>query len=164
MAYLISRLKTKIQNTMILLVIIPMWMNFLLRTYAWLSILSKNGLINSFLSIIGIQPLDLLYTEGAVMIGMVYNFLPFIDVYKRQYNRRRQMDIGERLKQHRLQLGLTQEELAERSELTKGFISQVERDLTSPSVASLEDILEALGTNLGDFFNEEKQMCIRDRN
>ncbi len=78
MAYLISRLKTKIQNTMILLVIIPMWMNFLLRTYAWLSILSKNGLINSFLSIIGIQPLDLLYTEGAVMIGMVYNFLPFM--------------------------------------------------------------------------------------
>lgn len=78
MAYLISRLKTKIQNTMILLVIIPMWMNFLLRTYAWLSILSKNGLINSFLSIIGIEPLDLLYTEGAVMIGMVYNFLPFM--------------------------------------------------------------------------------------
>ena len=74
------------------------------------------------------------------------------------------MDIGERLKQHRLQLGLTQEELAERSELTKGFISQVERDLTSPSVASLEDILEALGTNLGDFFNEEKpsQIVFRD--
>lgn len=66
------------------------------------------------------------------------------------------MEIGERLKQHRLQLGLTQEELAERSELTKGFISQVERDLTSPSVASLEDLLEALGTNLGDFFNEQK--------
>lgn len=74
------------------------------------------------------------------------------------------MDIGERLKQHRLQLGLTQEELAERSELTKGFISQIERDLTSPSVASLEDILEALGTNLGDFFNEEKpsQIVFRD--
>lgn len=78
MAYLISRLRTKIQSTMILLVIIPMWMNFLLRTYAWLSILSKNGLINMFLSLIGVQPLDLLYTEGAVMIGMVYNFLPFM--------------------------------------------------------------------------------------
>ncbi len=65
------------------------------------------------------------------------------------------MDIGERIKKIRLQLGLTQEELAERSELTKGFISQIERDLTSPSVDSLDDLLEALGTNLSEFFKEE---------
>ncbi len=78
MAYYISRLKTNIQNTMILLVIIPMWMNFLLRTYAWLSILSKNGLINTVIGFFGMEPLDLLYTEGAVMLGMVYNFLPFM--------------------------------------------------------------------------------------
>lgn len=66
------------------------------------------------------------------------------------------MNIGEKLKSLRLQLGLTQEELAERSEFTKGFISQIERNLSSPSVDSLDDILEALGTNLGDFFKEEE--------
>ncbi|MDO5689223.1 MAG: helix-turn-helix domain-containing protein [Tissierellia bacterium] len=65
------------------------------------------------------------------------------------------MNIGDKIKQLRLQLGLTQEELAERSELTKGFISQIERDLTSPSVDSLEDLLEALGTSLSEFFKEE---------
>lgn len=64
------------------------------------------------------------------------------------------MKIGEKIKLLRIQNSLTQEELADRSELTKGFISQVERDLTSPSIASLVDILEGLGTNLKDFFNE----------
>lgn len=65
------------------------------------------------------------------------------------------MEIGERIKNLRTILGLTQEELAERAELTKGFISQLERGLTSPSIASLSDVLEALGTNLSDFFKEE---------
>lgn len=64
------------------------------------------------------------------------------------------MNIGDRIKRLRIKNSLTQEELADRSELTKGFISQVERDLTSPSIASLVDILEGLGTNLKDFFNE----------
>ncbi len=64
------------------------------------------------------------------------------------------MDIGAKIKNLRTRQNLTQEELAQRSELTKGFISQVERNLTSPSVTSLMDILEALGTNLGDFFRE----------
>ena len=64
------------------------------------------------------------------------------------------MNIGERIKNLRIMQGLTQEELADRSELTKGFISQLERDLTSPSITTLVDILEALGTNLKDFFNE----------
>ena len=67
------------------------------------------------------------------------------------------MDIGEKIKNLRTILGLTQEELAERAELTKGFISQVERGLTSPSISSLEDVLEALGTNISDFFKEEKE-------
>lgn len=65
------------------------------------------------------------------------------------------MNIGEKIKALRLQMALTQEELADRSELTKGFISQVERDLTSPSIATLVDILEGLGTNLQKFFNED---------
>ncbi|HHT90322.1 MAG: XRE family transcriptional regulator [Bacillota bacterium] len=65
------------------------------------------------------------------------------------------MKIGEKIKRLRTQHKLTQEELADRSELTKGFISQVERELTSPSIATLVDILEALGTNLQDFFNDE---------
>lgn len=64
------------------------------------------------------------------------------------------MKIGEKIRRLRIQNSLTQEELADRCELTKGFISQVERDLTSPSIATLMDILEGLGTNVRDFFNE----------
>lgn len=64
------------------------------------------------------------------------------------------MKIGEKIKQLRTRHGLTQEELASRCDLSKGFISQVERDLASPSIATLIDILECLGTNLQDFFNE----------
>jgi transcriptional regulator with XRE-family HTH domain len=64
------------------------------------------------------------------------------------------VEIGKKIRRLRIQNSLTQEELAERCELTKGFISQVERDLTSPSIATLIDILEGLGTNLRDFFNE----------
>ena len=64
------------------------------------------------------------------------------------------MDIGAKLKELRILKGLTQEELADRSELSKGFISQLERDLTSPSIATLMDLLQCLGTTIGDFFNE----------
>ncbi len=67
------------------------------------------------------------------------------------------MDIGNKINQLRKKNGLTQEELANRCELSKGFISQVERSLTSPSIATLVDILESLGTNLQDFFNETGQ-------
>jgi len=66
------------------------------------------------------------------------------------------MDIGGKIRQLRTQKGLTLEELASRSELTKGFLSQLERNLTSPSIDSLNDILEALGTNLAEFFQEDK--------
>ena len=64
------------------------------------------------------------------------------------------MDIGAKLKELRILKGLTQEELADRAELSKGFISQLERDLTSPSIATLMDILQCLGTSIGEFFNE----------
>ena len=64
------------------------------------------------------------------------------------------MNIGEKIRSLRIKNQLTQEELANRCELSKGFISQVERDLTSPSIATLMDILECLGTNIKDFFNE----------
>ena len=65
------------------------------------------------------------------------------------------MDIGLKLKELRILKGLTQEELADRAELSKGFISQLERDLTSPSIATLVDILNSLGTNLKDFFSDD---------
>ena len=64
------------------------------------------------------------------------------------------MDIGNKLKELRVLKGLTQEELADRSELSKGFISQLERNLTSPSITTLMDILQCIGTSIGEFFNE----------
>ena len=70
------------------------------------------------------------------------------------------MDLGRKIKQLRLANDLTLEELANRSELSKGFLSQVERNLTSPSVATLDDILEALGTNLHDFFDQQDDYII----
>lgn len=70
------------------------------------------------------------------------------------------MEIGVKIKQLRQQRGLTQEELASRTELTKGFISQLERDLTSPSIATLMDILEALGTDVASFFRETAEESV----
>lgn len=63
---------------MVFLFVVPMWMNFLLRTYAWMTLLEKNGLINTFLTWLGLSPMNILYTEKAVVLGMVYNFLPFM--------------------------------------------------------------------------------------
>ncbi len=67
------------------------------------------------------------------------------------------MNIGQKIKQLRVLKGLTQEELADRAELSKGFISQVERNLTSPSIATLMDILQCLGTTVSDFFNDSPE-------
>ena len=67
------------------------------------------------------------------------------------------MDIGKKIKRLRILKGLTQEELADRSELTKGFISQLENDLTSPSIETLMDILQCLGTTAGEFFNDKAE-------
>ena len=77
-AYIIANLKPSIRQNVILLFIIPMWMNFLLRTYAWLTILGNNGLLNKAFALIGLGPFDLMYNMNAVMIGMIYNFLPFM--------------------------------------------------------------------------------------
>lgn len=77
-AYIISKAHISKRNTLILLFILPMWMNFLLRTYAWVAILGKNGILNSFLGLFGIEPVTLLYTNFAILLGMVYNFLPFM--------------------------------------------------------------------------------------
>lgn len=74
------------------------------------------------------------------------------------------MKIGYKIKDLRIQKNLTQEELADRCELSKGFISQLERDLTSPSIATLIDILQCLGTDLKEFFNDsvEEQIAFRE--
>ncbi len=77
-AYFIARSKEKTQNILILCVTIPMWINMLVRTYAWIGLLSEGGLIQQILSIFGLGDQELLYTEGAVLLGMVYNFLPFM--------------------------------------------------------------------------------------
>lgn len=77
-AYIISQMREKVRNNMILVFIIPMWMNFLLRTYAWLTLLGNKGLINKFIGLFGWGPWDLMYNSKAIMIGMVYNFLPFM--------------------------------------------------------------------------------------
>ena len=78
LAFIISRKSGSGQRTMVMLVMLPMWMNFLLRTYAWMTILEKNGLINRFLAQFGIGPLQMINTQGAVVLGMVYNYLPFM--------------------------------------------------------------------------------------
>lgn len=78
LAYAIAKMNPKVQDTMILFVTIPMWMNTLLRTYAWMNILSDNGLINGLLNMLGLDPVTMMYTDFSVIIGMVCNFLPFM--------------------------------------------------------------------------------------
>lgn len=77
-AYIFSKFSMRRQQMMVLLVMLPMWMNFLIRTYSWMTILGDSGVINSILSAVGIQPLKLINTGGAVILGMVYNFLPYM--------------------------------------------------------------------------------------
>ena len=76
--YFLSRLRANKQHIMLMLVMLPMWMNFLLRTYAWMTLLEKNGLINKLLGLVGLGPLNMINTSGAVVLGMVYNYLPFM--------------------------------------------------------------------------------------
>ncbi len=78
MAYFIARSSEKVQNILVLCITIPMWINMLVRTYAWIGLLSEGGLIQRILSIFGLGEAELLYTEAAVLLGMVYNFLPFM--------------------------------------------------------------------------------------
>ena len=77
-AYFIARSREKVQNALILCITLPMWINMLVRTYAWIGMLSEDGLIQKILQFLGMGNVDLLYTEGAVLLGMVYNFLPFM--------------------------------------------------------------------------------------
>ena len=75
-AYCISRCKPKTQRILILLLMLPMWMNFLIRTYAIMVLIQDTGIINSLLGTLGISPVHMLGTEGAVVLGMVYDYLP----------------------------------------------------------------------------------------
>lgn len=77
-AYFIARSREKTQNILILCITIPMWINMLVRTYAWIGLLSEGGLIQKVFVLFGLGDMELLYTEGAVLLGMVYNFLPFM--------------------------------------------------------------------------------------
>ena len=78
LALVLARINVSYQSTVLMVVMLPMWMNFLLRTYAWMTILGNNGLINNFLGMFGIGPFRFLNTQGAVVLGMVYDYLPFM--------------------------------------------------------------------------------------
>ena len=77
-AYYIARSTEKVQNVLILCITLPMWINMLVRTYAWIGLLSNGGIFQKILGFFGLGKVELLYTEGAVLLGMVYNFLPFM--------------------------------------------------------------------------------------
>ena len=77
-AYIMARAREKTQKTMMTLIMIPMWMNFLIRTYAWMTILQDTGIINGVLGAIGIEPIHVIGTETAVIIGMVYDYFPYM--------------------------------------------------------------------------------------
>lgn len=78
LAYVITFFSEKVQNLLILFVTIPMWINTLLRTYAWICLLSDNGIINTVLGFFGIEPITMMYTDFAVIIGLVSDLLPFM--------------------------------------------------------------------------------------
>ena len=77
-AYIMARAGEKAQKTMVTLIMIPMWMNFLIRTYAWMTILQDTGIINGILGKFGISPIHIIGTETAVIIGMVYDYFPYM--------------------------------------------------------------------------------------
>lgn len=77
-SFILSRMEKHKQGTMLMIVMLPMWMNFLLRTYAWMTLLGNNGIINHLLGLVGLGPYKLINTSGAVVLGMVYNYLPFM--------------------------------------------------------------------------------------
>lgn len=77
-AYIISRMPELKQSTFIMILMLPMWINFILRTYAWMTLLDTNGFINRFFMLFGLGPFKMLNTSAAVILGMVYNNLPFM--------------------------------------------------------------------------------------
>ncbi len=78
LAYIISRRNGFRRRTLLMLVMLPMWMNFLLRTYAWMTLLENNGIINRFIMFLGLEPVHMINTQGAVILGMIYNYIPFM--------------------------------------------------------------------------------------
>jgi len=78
LAYIISHINVRRQSIMVMLVMLPMWMNFLLRTYAWMTLLEDNGIINNVLASFGLARLHMINTQGAVVLGMVYNYIPYM--------------------------------------------------------------------------------------
>lgn len=78
LAYYIARSSEKVQNILVMAITIPTWINMLVRTYAWIGILSEGGIVQQIFQFFGLGQVELLYTEGAVLLGMVYNFLPFM--------------------------------------------------------------------------------------
>lgn len=78
LAYFMTKMNIGSQKMIMMIVMIPMWMNFLIRTYSWISILADKGIINNFLRSMGLQPLKLINTPGAVILGMVYDFIPYM--------------------------------------------------------------------------------------
>ena len=77
-AYFIAKTKPKTQKILIMLVMLPQWLNFLIRTYSWMALLEDTGIINTVLGVFGIGPFHMINTSGAVILGMVYNYLPFM--------------------------------------------------------------------------------------
>lgn len=77
-AYIFSKAPQKYKNIVVLLVMLPMWMNFLIRTYSWMTILGDSGVINTILNVLGLKQLKLINNGAAVILGMVYNFLPYM--------------------------------------------------------------------------------------
>lgn len=77
-AYFMSKASPKMQRILVMLVMLPQWLNFLIRTYSWMAILEDTGIINGILDKIGVDPVHMINTSGAVILGMVYNYLPYM--------------------------------------------------------------------------------------
>ena len=78
MAYIMSKASSRTQKVLVTLIMIPMWMNFLIRTYAWMTILQDTGILNGLLGFVGLGPVHIIGTESAVVIGMVYDYFPYM--------------------------------------------------------------------------------------
>ena len=89
-AYLISRMDENVASSLIFVFIMPMWINLLLRTYGWITLLGRNGVLNRFLVSLGMDPFGIMYTPTAVVLGMIYEFLPFMVI--QIYNALRKVD------------------------------------------------------------------------
>lgn len=77
-AYFMTKASPKTQKILIMLVMLPQWLNFLIRTYSWMALLEDTGIINGLLTSIGLEPVHMINTSGAVILGMVYNYLPYM--------------------------------------------------------------------------------------